>query len=821
VATDPHLVAIEQALNSLKDFQRETVETVYDRLFTRKQKSMLVADEVGLGKTVVAKGIIARALRERRLRGDSTPFKVTYICSNQVIAGENIGKLNVFPDRDLAAGIARRISYLAREPQSNSTGIKVGLILNTLTPATSFDISHGVGNWDERAIIYTLLCADSKLDNLRNGLACLLRGTVQQTADDLRARFENQRRWEKLRPDLSGRLLSLLRNRTLRAEDFPLTRELLNVRVDCKPSLYDTAQDLAALLRANNENTHRRACNEFARALRRALIDSCLEYIDADLFILDEFQRFRNLIDSHSEDEEAVIARRIFRSSKARILLLSATPFKAFTGDMDHANGEDHYRDFKSVLEFLTNQDDSILMEYEKHRSGLYRQLLNLQKGEVNTSTEHRDGLEYILRSMICRTERQIVAADPGAMIKDRWSKLGIPCGLSDVQNFVATDQVAWALSKAAQGRHQFIAKPVEYCKSSPHPLSYLDGYALKILLKSCRRNETVRAVLKQRRDAWLDVRAVNRYKLVVGQAAESVGTDSSGHARLASLAAEAIGPLGAQLLWVPPSLPYYSLDGAFKDAVGFSKTLLFSGWVMVPRMIATLLSYEVERRTIGRRETQEARETVARKYFPPRNKLNYRRHPVPLLVYRSEDGDAASARSMSNFCCLFPSPALAGLYDPLTALAEGLSVSQLRLMLSSRIAERIKQTGLSKYETAKGSPERWYWAAPLLLDQADRSVNSVILHWLNDDAFQTDSQFFQSQDGEQSGKRRHFAAFRDAFLNPTDITLGRMPNDLPDVLADMALGSPSALFSACFHLPMANSRNSICVSPSKLLGNF
>ena len=68
MATDPHLTAIEDALSSLKDFQRDTVGTVYDRLFRKKQKSMLVADEVGLGKTVVAKGIIARALRERRLR---------------------------------------------------------------------------------------------------------------------------------------------------------------------------------------------------------------------------------------------------------------------------------------------------------------------------------------------------------------------------------------------------------------------------------------------------------------------------------------------------------------------------------------------------------------------------------------------------------------------------------------------------------------------------------------------------------------------------------------------------------------------------------
>lgn len=791
MTTDPITAAIEQALDSLKDFQRATVDAVYARLFGRKQKSMLVADEVGLGKTIVAKGVIARALQERRLHGDCTPFRVTYICSNQVIAGENVSKL--FPEYDLAVGMARRISFLAREPQSKNAGQKAGLVLNTLTPATSFDLSHGTGNRDERSIIYSLLCADPKLAALRNGLACLLRGTIQQPVDELRERFEKQRQNEQLRSDLPERFLSLLWNRVMDNKGFPLTRQLLKVRVDRKPSLLRATQDMAALLRANNEQTHRRACNELAGAFRRALVDCCLDYIDADLFILDEFQRFRNLIELGSQDEEAIIASKIFNKRKARILLLSATPFKAFTGDMDHANGEDHYRDFKTVLTFLTKEDAGVLDDYEHHRAGLYRQLLNLQKGGMNIDTGHRDGLERILRSIICRTERQIVAADPGAMIQDKWSGEGIPFGHSDVRNFVATDQVAWALGRTPKGRHHAIANPVEYCKSSPHPLSYLDGYALKNLLKLSRRNEEVRAVLKHHKSAWLDVRAINRYQTVIGQSGESDG-GCSGHARLAHLVSEAVGPQGAQLLWIPPSLPYYPLEGGFKDAVGFSKTLVFSGWVMVPRMIATLVSYEVERRTIANRKSQEARENAARKYFPPRNKPNHRRHPVPLLVFRSENVDAAMARSMSNFCCLYPSPVLASLCDPFSALSDGLSLAQLRKNLRNRIAGQIKQAGLSQYESVRGSSERWYWAAPLLLDHADRRFDTVVRHWLNDDGLQGESLFLQSQDGERSGKRGHFAAFRDGMMNPDKIVLGRMPDDLADVLADMVLGSPAIL---------------------------
>lgn len=790
--TDPRLADIEAALASLKDFQQDTVAAVYDQLFVRKQKSMLVADEVGLGKTVVAKGVIATALRERLLRGDRSPLKVTYICSNQVIAGENIGKLNVFPKVDLSATAVPRISFLAYEPKPTTGRSAPGLLLNTLTPGTSFDITYGVGRWAERVIIYCLLCSNTRLDASRNGLALLLRGGVQGTADDLRRWFEENRQESNLRPELPKKFLKLIRLTRPNTEALRHTMELLGVSADRNPTLFEVTVRMADLLRANNETTHRRACNEVVRALRGTLIKSCLGYIDADFFILDEFQRFRNLIDQDSQEEEAIIARRVFRNRKARILLLSATPFKAFTGDMDHANGEDHYRDFNTVLKFLTRADESLLQKYEFHRSGLYQQLLDLQKDNLNVSTEHRDALQDILRSVMCRTERQIVAADPSAMIDDKWRKEQIPFGQPDIHNYVATDQITLALSQAAAGRHQTIGKPVEYCKSAPHPLSYLDGYTLKKLLKDCRRNETVRATLKQQRGAWLDVRGVNRYKLVVGGKPDPASDVASSHARLATLVQESIGQAGDRLLWIPPNLPYYPLAGPFKDAPTFSKTLVFSGWVMVPRMIATLLSYEVERRTVGNPASREAREAAARKYFPPRSKPNYRRHPVPLLVFRSEDGEFATAKNMSNFCCLYPSPTLAALYDPVSPFQPERTLNATRQDLADRIRTLIQQAQLANYEDPNAPSERWYWAASVLLDHADSTLRPRLSHWLNDEEFQTESSFFAAQDGEQSGKRKHYLALLNAFEKPKELRLGPMPPDLSEVLADMALGSPA-----------------------------
>ena len=49
-------------LRYLKDFQRLTVDRVFQRLYLdeRPTRRFLVADEVGLGKTLVARGVVTR-----------------------------------------------------------------------------------------------------------------------------------------------------------------------------------------------------------------------------------------------------------------------------------------------------------------------------------------------------------------------------------------------------------------------------------------------------------------------------------------------------------------------------------------------------------------------------------------------------------------------------------------------------------------------------------------------------------------------------------------------------------------------------------------
>lgn len=75
-------------------------------------------------------------------------------------------------------------------------------------------------------------------------------------------------------------------------------------------------------------------------------------------------------------------------------------------------------------------------------------------------------------------------------------------------------------------------------------------------------------------------------------------------NARLNTLFNEVFRPTGKKkmspelLLWIPPANKYYECgpQNIFEQCDGYSKTLVFSSWEMVPRVIATLTSYEAER---------------------------------------------------------------------------------------------------------------------------------------------------------------------------------------------------------------------------------
>jgi hypothetical protein len=432
----------------------------------------------------------------------------------------------------------------------------------------------------------------------------------------------------------------------------------------------------------------------------------------------------------------------------------------------------------------LFREDPSQVHRYEHHRQALYQQLLDLKHGNVgDLSAANREAVEGILRAVICRTERNSVAQNPDALIDDLWKDPAaqIPFGPGDVANFIATDRLAQVLGRI--GIH--VGKPVEYCKSSPYPLSFLDHYKFKEHLKDKRNDQLVAATLSNSTAAWLDLDEINHFRW----SPESAKVGTPGNARLRLLVDRAVGPHGAGLLWVPPSLPYYGLEGSFANTEGFSKTLVFSSWVMVPKMIATLVSYEVERRTVGNPATVTPEEELGkRRYFIKK------RHPVRQIRYarRSEGGQLAN---LSNFTLIYPSLTLCRVTDPLenTRSTARLTLDELTKRIAGEIGRLIDQYDLKRWGSSTGESERWYWAAPLLLDLGNEGSANDVRQWFGDaEHWGKETWSRDSQSEESSLKDEHCDFLEQCSRAPNEAGLGRIPNDLPEVLAKMALGSPA-----------------------------
>src|SRR5439155_12359492 len=131
-----------------------------------------------------------------------------------------------------------------------------------------------------------------------------------------------------------------------------------------------------------------------------------------------EFQRFKHLLEG--DDDASLLARELFNysdsESKARVLLLSATPYKMYTMT-DEAADDDHYADFLRTARFLLNDPvkaedlDRLLRQYrtELFRLGSGDGTLPLIKGE----------LEDMLRRVMVRTERLASTKNRDGMLVD------------------------------------------------------------------------------------------------------------------------------------------------------------------------------------------------------------------------------------------------------------------------------------------------------------------------------------------------------------------------------------------------------------------
>ncbi|MCB0197016.1 MAG: DEAD/DEAH box helicase family protein, partial [Anaerolineae bacterium] len=310
-------------MTELKPFQKATVKAVINAFKCKEYaRRFLVADEVGLGKTVVAQQVIKQVMR-----GKNRPLIVFYVCSSLSIASQNRTKLlEIIEDeaeRETAASTVDRLTLLP----ASALPEHPRLHLYTLTPDTSIPVRSGRrrdGRQEERALIHALVESIWPDFFKEHGKTFFRR---------------NAHTWW---PDWVRYYRKQVRSNTR-------LREAFHQSVRTEFNLKSRQRFLAAI---RDEEDSLKLIAHF----RNALAASALDEIKPDLVIFDEFQRFRDLLNQEIDGAAARVIGKLRGEGKGRspaLLLLSATPYRLFTQRWEDAQGTEHHTEFFNLIEFL------------------------------------------------------------------------------------------------------------------------------------------------------------------------------------------------------------------------------------------------------------------------------------------------------------------------------------------------------------------------------------------------------------------------------------------------------------------------------------
>ena len=651
----------------LKDFQRATVDYVVDRFYgLRATKRFLVADEVGLGKTLVARGVIARAIDY--LWKESSRIEVIYICSNSDIARQNIQRLRIPGCEDAAQ--STRLTLLPLQLPADRKDQRVNFV--ALTPGTSFEQSAGGGRVEERVLLYWLLDRAWQIHGPRASLYVMrdyasaerFKWAVEAFASKIAANEIS------INEQIASGFVSALAKRV--AED----------RVAGKPDLRSQFEELRNVFcRFDSRTTdeQQRSRSRWIGELRLLLGSVCLSELKPDLIIMDEFQRFKHLLDEETEAGE--LAQDLFKSTAgkgARVLLLSATPYRSLS--LHHEPDDDHYADFLLLLKFL---DEGEAEEYKRILAEYRAALPSVMTSDgFDRLLRAKDGLENRLRRVMARTERLASDGNRAGML---WSP---PTNASlqtlDVRAFLGAQRIADAVQQGDL---------VEYWKSAPYLFNFMDNYALKEAFKSTTGKHDLVRFVRQLPEVFLDLERVRSYQPV-----------DSANARLRELLGDTVDSGMWRLLWVPAALGYYDPTGPFAapEIAKMTKRLVFSAWHMVPRAVASLLSYEAERRMM--RSAHPRAQLKLEDWQRQRGLLRF--------TVSSE-----RVTGMPLLLLVYPCLTFLRHCDPRDlARRATLSAAAAREHLAGRIRDLMTKLPIA-HEADGHVDERWYWLAPILLD--------------------------------------------------------------------------------------------------------
>lgn len=539
------------------EFQQCTAAWAIERLFGEENRApagrALIADEVGLGKTHIAKQVCdhLRAIHPHK------DLRIVYMTSSLDICSQNRERLSQSPDELVTADRITLVHAFKRTKRSRVT-------IFSMTPGTSIQIGNMTGNTTERLYIAWLAQKLFGFGKEQARRVFALGATVGFPEGFCRATFDKYQRlprqyWLKLKPIWRGLEI-----------DGKKIRDLIHDREIDKPA------DRAVV-----------------KALRKTLVEVLLDGFNPDLIVLDEFQRFKDLLEMKEDGglKEPLAAR--FLKPSTPTLLLSATPYRLWDRDVQAKASElPHQEDLRLTFNFLFDSH-TLAKRLMQDLDEFGEKLLSLKRETMLDFHEQKKLVETAMKRVMARTER--------VNFLDRGSALIRPCFMSDSSQTVVNEEIYeyLALSASSASRQTLLS----YWKSGSSLLSFMQDYQI--------------------RKEWLSDRKVRQDTSLWAR----FGKAEPRNGKLRYLLGDVFGDdrENFSYLWIPPTRPYYAGRGIFDPKVLASrkvkKGLVFSTWRFVPRVIAAELSHRrqfrfrrIKHKTNPLRATPV---TWARFYFP------------------------------------------------------------------------------------------------------------------------------------------------------------------------------------------------------------
>lgn len=730
----------EPVLQGLTDFQRRTVEHAMAQLHDPASSGrFLVADETGLGKSMVARGAIAKTIELLQDDPSVSRIDVVYVCANAELARQNLSRLNVMEGESIT--FSSRLTMLAKHSAELKKQRRPGKPVNlvSFTPGTSFDMGRSTGKAQERAMLFLALQECIDLDGYeRTAAQRLLQGGVRKLD-----RFREIISWLEYDMGDDGidrRILSNFRTAISKGG---------------KGSPRNRFKGLIESVGRRHAVPEGLGAEQFRviQELRRCLAKASIETLEPDLIILDEFQRFRHLLDP--ENPAGDLANDLFDYGKAKVLLLSATPYKAYT--YAEESGEDHAKDFYEVLEFLVDERNDVAVGQIRDQLAKYRRALLAGEDPQATISQ----LRHALMKVMSRSER------PRMMVESTLKecvRTATDVRSEDLTGYAALHDVA----EIVRQEWDRALVSTEYWKSAPYFVNFCDGYRLGHRIRESAGVEGIVPALRS-------TQRIRRTSVTGFQ------PQDGGNARMRQLIEDTLDKKWWQLLWVPPSLPYLKPAGPYKNAGGMTKLLVFSSWTATPTAVASILSYEAERRMA---------EGSGYARYTARDRAKITRH----LDYTRGRG---GPEGMSTLLLFWPMPGIADAGDPLRlARHEGEPIRSSTALAGVRrhLREAVNQARRRSRMSAasrEGSPSSVWrimfslphaWPGGEPRDEAARWLASAL-----DNQTDSDVDDRPTRDPD-AGLAAHINAAREAHDHGTPRATA---SDL-DVMSKVALSSPA-----------------------------